>query len=302
MEDRDELLDLVYRYINNRNVSPRSFGNVFSRHNNRRQRERSSPQQPQQPENERMLLILNDLLMRYNDNISRYQENMESLISIFRNFIPTQRYNSRTRTETPPTFYYNWVPQSQQTFENVIVSPSDEEINRATTISQYNPETPLMNTRCPITLDNFQEGDEITLITHCGHAFKSSAFTSWFRGNVRCPICRYDIREYRGSGDNSIPDETQEINNNTDDVSNNTYNGGSQTPISPTINRPIHQSSPQERMGQNDIANMVQRLITDSLTSTLQDMNSQSQSSDENSTFMFDFIFPSIIRDPSNNI
>lgn len=289
MEDRDELLDLVYRYINNRNVTPRSFGNIFSRHNNRRQRER--PQRQEQPENERMLLILNDLLMRYNDNISRYQENMESLISIFRNFIPTQRYNSRTRTETPPTFYYNWVPQSQQTFENVIVSPSDEEINRATTISQYNPETPPTNTRCPITLDNFQEGDEITVITHCGHAFKSSAFTSWFRGNVRCPICRYDIREYRGSGENSIPDETQEINNNTDDISNNAYNGGSQPPI----------SQQQERIGQNDIANMVQRLITDSLTSTLQDMSSQSHSSDENATFTFDFNFPSIIRDPSHN-
>lgn len=288
MEDRDELLDLVYRYINNQNVTPRTFGNVFSRHNNRRQRERSSPQQP---ENERMLLILNDLLMRYNDNISRYQENMESLISIFRNFVPTQRYNSRATTEPPPTFYYSWVPQTQQTPENVIVSPSDEEIDRATTNSQYNPETPPINTRCPITLDNFQEGNEITVIRHCGHAFKSSAFTSWFRRNVRCPICRYDIREYRGSGENSIPDETQEINNNTDDISNNAYNGGSQPPI----------SQQQERMGQNDIANMVQRLITDSLTSTLQDMSSQSHSSDENATFTFDFNFPSIIRDPSHN-
>ena len=289
MEDRDELLDLVYRYINNQNVSPRSFGNVFSTHNNRRQRER--PQRQQQPENERILLAFNELLMRYNDNISRYQENMESLISIFRNFVPTQRYNSRATTEPPTTFYYSWVPQTQQTPENVIVSPSDEEIDRATTNSQYNPEAPSMNTRCPITLDNFQEGDDVTVITHCGHAFKSTAFTSWFRRNVRCPICRYDIREYRGSGENSIPDETQEINNNTDDVSNNTYNGGSQTPI----------SQQQERMGQNDIANMVQRLITDSLTSTLQDMSSQSHSSDENATFTFDFNFPSIIRDPSHN-
>ena len=291
MEDRDELLDLVYRYINNQNVSPRSFGNVFSTHNNRRQRETSSLPQQQQPENERILLAFNELLMRYNDNISRYQENMESLISIFRHFVPTQRYNSRARTETPQTFYYRWVPETQQTFENVIVSPSDEEIDRATTNSQYNPETPQINTRCPITLDNFQEGDDVTVITHCGHAFKPAAFTSWFRRNVRCPICRYDIREYRGSGENSIPDETQEINNNTDDVSNNTYNGGSQTPI----------SQQQERMGQNDIANMVQRLITDSLTSTLQDMSSQSHSSDENATFTFDFNFPSIIRDPSHN-
>ena len=307
MEHRDELLDLVNSYINNRNVSPSLFSNLFSSHNNNNNnnRTRQTPYHPrnQQPDTERLLLIFNELLMTYNNNISRYQENMESLISIFRRFVPTQTHNPRTTrratTETPPTFFYSWVPQTQPTFENVIVSPSDEEIERATTNFQYNPETPPINTRCPITLDNFLEGDEITVITHCGHAFKSTAFTGWFRTNVRCPVCRYDIREYRGSGENSIPDNIPQTYNESSDASNN-------TPVSPPrspINRQTRQlpplSSPREGVAQNDITSVVQRLISESITASLQDITNQTPN--ENATFMFDFNFPYIARDASNN-
>ena len=296
MEHRDELLDLVHSYINNRNVSPSLFSNLFSTHSNNRRRF-NMPQQPrnQPPDIERLLLVFNELLTGYNNNITRYQENMESLINVFRRFVPhTQSPNNlrRTTMQNPPTFYYSWVPQNQTNFENVIVSPSDEEIQRATTSIEYNSENPPINTRCPITLDNFQNGDEIIIITHCGHAFKTSAFTSWFRTNVRCPVCRYDIREYRGNHENSRPDDVDQENNSSNDISNNLNNAESNTPSSPT--NPILPA-----VVSNDITSMVQRLISESLTTTLQDLSNQSI--DENSTFMFDINLPSFIHDLSNN-
>jgi len=45
---------------------------------------------------------------------------------------------------------------------------------------------------------------------------------------------------------------------------------------------------------------MVQRLISESITTSLQDITNQTPN--ENATFMFDFNFPYIARDASNNI
>jgi hypothetical protein len=35
----------------------------------------------------------------------------------------------------------------------------------------------------------------ICRIKHCSHSFKQAAIVDWFRRNVRCPVCRFDIRE-----------------------------------------------------------------------------------------------------------
>ena len=37
----------------------------------------------------------------------------------------------------------------------------------------------------------------VTIIKYCGHVFKTNLINQWFETNVRCPICRYDIRNYR---------------------------------------------------------------------------------------------------------
>lgn len=35
-----------------------------------------------------------------------------------------------------------------------------------------------------------------TRIRHCGHCFHSTCIGPWFQMNPRCPMCRYDIRDY----------------------------------------------------------------------------------------------------------
>lgn len=296
MENRDELLDLVNSYINNRDISPRTFSNLFSTRsssNSTRNIPQQQARQPQQNETERLHLMFTEILLRYNNTISQYQDNMGSLISIFRRLVPQETSVPRSRPPqaqpNPTTFYYTWAPDNQPAFENVVVSPSQEEIERATINNHYDTEDPPINTRCPITLDHFIGGDSVTTIHYCGHTFGSTAFTSWFRTNVRCPVCRYDIREYRerASGDRSNSQrDTSDISNN---MNNTQPEPETSTEVPPTI----------QGLGQNDITRMIQTLISESLTTTLQDINVQTQN--EPATFMFDFNFPSINRDLSNN-
>jgi hypothetical protein len=85
-------------------------------------------------------------------------------------------------------------------FQDVVVYPTGEQINSATRIITYNESIELINHRCPISLADFEEGEDIRQIIHCGHCFCEDSIQNWFRSNVRCPVCRYDIRDY------SLPD------------------------------------------------------------------------------------------------
>lgn len=91
--------------------------------------------------------------------------------------------------------------QNQHQHEDVIVAPSLQQITQATEILPY-IETEVEEL-CPITREPMNNGDEICRIKYCGHIFKSNALMNWFHRNVRCPVCRYDIRDY-------IPPRTQE--------------------------------------------------------------------------------------------
>ena len=86
-----------------------------------------------------------------------------------------------------------------------------------------------MNTRCPIRHEDFQGTDIVMQIRHCRHNFNSVALNRWFENAVRCPVCRYDIREYDPDNENSNQDvENQEpepysvINNVNEETEENT--------------------------------------------------------------------------------
>jgi hypothetical protein len=50
-------------------------------------------------------------------------------------------------------------------------------------------------------------------INACGHIFNNQQLELWFRSNVRCPVCRYDIRTNNSvTNENSEPDETNQNN------------------------------------------------------------------------------------------
>ena len=46
---------------------------------------------------------------------------------------------------------------------------------------------------CPISLEDFQEGDSITRIRECLHEFKTPHLNRWFLRSSRCPVCRWNL-------------------------------------------------------------------------------------------------------------
>jgi len=79
------------------------------------------------------------------------------------------------------------------------IYPSPAQIETATRIARYGDIIRPLNTTCPISLDSLGDDQLVTVIRHCGHAFNTEQINAWFLTNCRCPVCRYDIRNYSGS-------------------------------------------------------------------------------------------------------
>jgi hypothetical protein len=141
-----------------------------------------------------------------------YQENMRLMLQTVyllvsqTNIQQTNRANpvNERRNETEYLYYsifpyLNRMTTPINTFnENVIVRPTTEQIESATINYDFSIDDSVnnTNTNCPITLEEFQQGEAVCKIRHCGHTFRREPIQNWFQGNVRCPVCRYDIRDY----------------------------------------------------------------------------------------------------------
>ena len=101
---------------------------------------------------------------------------------------PTQPYQNSVFYRTLRAFIPN--------FQDVVVRPTQEQIENATEQFVFRSSEDQTHTRCPITLEDFQDGDNVTRIRQCGHTFQNAGLSNWFTSNVRCPVCRYDIREW----------------------------------------------------------------------------------------------------------
>ena len=134
--------------------------------------------------------------------------------------------NRATTFSTPMSLYSNLfsLPRTRTnvipTFEDVVVAPTIEEINNAVETFEYVDGMSLINNRCPITMEDFIVDERISRIHHCGHTFREEAINSWFRASVRCPVCRYDIREDSPQSTSDIS-QNDITNNNIDDTANN---------------------------------------------------------------------------------
>jgi hypothetical protein len=99
----------------------------------------------------------------------------------------------------------------------VLITPTQEQIDVAIETVQYDiSQEQQMD---PIDLIPFVLNESIVRIRHCGHCFRRSNLLEWFRRNVRCPLCRYDIRDYSplstsSSTHSSISDDVSNVNSN----------------------------------------------------------------------------------------
>ena len=81
------------------------------------------------------------------------------------------------------------------TFLNSVpVRPTEEQINNASRLVRFDSIQSPNTSTCAISLEPFASDDTIRQLNHCGHMFFPDQFNQWFSNNVRCPVCRHDIR------------------------------------------------------------------------------------------------------------
>ena len=123
-----------------------------------------------------------------NTNNSMNQINSR-LLDIFRNPGLLRRTN-----ETVPLTNIDNILDSF--FDPVLIAPSRQQIENGTRIILYSELEEPQNTTCPISLVQFQPESEVIEILYCHHLYMKNELEYWFMHNSRCPLCRYDIRNY----------------------------------------------------------------------------------------------------------
>lgn len=101
-----------------------------------------------------------------------------------------------TQTDIANVFGSQLTQLMQQFLDPVEVYPTTSQIETATRTVRFSDLVRPINTQCPISMEDFAESDMVTLIRPCGHVFHTEPLMQWFRSHHRCPVCRYDIRDY----------------------------------------------------------------------------------------------------------
>ena len=101
----------------------------------------------------------------------------------------------------------------QQFNQPVTVAPTYEQIVQATEERVFSEIEEPINMSCPISMEPFQPDQMVCQIKHCRHLFNRDSLYDWFSNNVRCPVCRYDIREDSPAGIPTIPSSSDLSNN-----------------------------------------------------------------------------------------
>ena len=193
-----------------------------------------------------MYNLLNVLIEEYSNNIILYQRNVEKILNIltllqnnypnemndnylrsnsaninniFRPspiFRPTGNYrrNHLNGDETNASLYYpsryiDLIYEFHMNNDDNQELLTREQIDSSIESIEYN-ET-LNESRCPISLEDFQVGQTISRIKYCGHIFKTQNLMNWLNRHNCCPVCRYNLHNYTENNN------TSSVNNNNND-------------------------------------------------------------------------------------
>jgi len=134
---------------------------------------------------------IREINIMYND-LKEIKNNIDTITGV-----------NNVRRQPIRNVYYRMEYMPIPDLESVPVVASQDIINRNTRSIRFNEVINPLNYDCPISLERFQDNSMLTQIIGCGHLFCNNEITRWFRTNVHCPVCRYDIRDI----DNVIQEE-----------------------------------------------------------------------------------------------
>jgi len=157
---------------------------------------------------------------QYHNNINQFNRLFSSTLRILSQHAdttPTLNTSSSTTTLPIPSTFREFLLRNPGQIEIQGISiplvptasryprsaayPTITQILESTEVFTYNHETVnrVHDTRCPISLEDFEYGEELCEIRHCHHVFKWQSLQNWFSRNTQCPVCRYDIGGTDGS-------------------------------------------------------------------------------------------------------
>jgi hypothetical protein len=177
----------------------------------------STNQVPPVASSDHAIQVWSNMITDYHSQMRMYQENVRTILDITQNFLP-QAHNPNpvrnsnpvrnlnpTRNQNNSSFLTDLLRNNTYSieiermlpslFSNNNVRPTTSQISSATTVFTYDvSNNSLTSNICPISLEEFRDGEQLTRIHDCGHVFKTAELSRWFLRNSHCPSCRYDIR------------------------------------------------------------------------------------------------------------
>ena len=210
----------------------------------------------------RQLDTIYETMINYNTNMLQYQGNIRDMLRLINmnntnyqmriNETQPQQARNNFRHYTNATnpsqnrnnsfLFSQWTqPIFNQPGQQILTSAQIQQYTNTFTYSDQSQET-LRETRCPISLENFQNGDTLCQIIGCGHAFMRANLLSWFRRSHQCPICRYNV--------------TSNINQQQQNTQNTGPNNGQPTNTQPTNTQP----NPNQNLEQ-ELYNLMQGFL-----------------------------------------
>jgi hypothetical protein len=180
----------------------------------------------------------------------------------------------------------------------VEIYPTQTQIENATRVVLYRDILEPRNTSCPISLETFHDNETVTVIRECGHIFHSGQLIQWFRSNCRCPICRYDIRNYLVRNNtpqvNNRSNEEEEEDQEQDQEQENEYTND-EPPTNEPLPNPNPNPNPNIDMSSNTI-NTINNIntITDNFINNF--LNTYTGNDN-----LYDTLYLDIVFDPSYN-
>jgi hypothetical protein len=132
----------------------------------------------------------NDMIRIYSQGTESSQQSIESYNANVGQFLSLLHIQNRARTFQE---YSIIVPSLHRVEQPSTLTP--QQINESTEDSIYTAEDE--QGVCPISLEEYINGEEITKIIGCGHVFKKSHLMRWFERSNYCPLCRYAISSPR---------------------------------------------------------------------------------------------------------
>ncbi len=139
-----------------------------------------------------------EMMMEYNRNI----HNILIMLQRYSDYTPPPPTPTPTSTAMPTptrssnrsdiaTLLYrlsqsNLVEESQRGL-------SQAQINSATENVVYTPSAFPSTPQCPISLDEFDDGEVVCQLRYCRHIFRHRNIMRWFESHTCCPVCRHEL-------------------------------------------------------------------------------------------------------------